>query len=281
MHLRHKQRPARAFTLVELLVVIGIIALLIGILLPSLNKARQAALTTKCASNLRNMGNAMQMYLNQFNHYPASITQTAGSPVYAVWPARLKLFLNGDRGVFHCPAQESGFEWKEVKGPPGGRFAKDIDSGYGYDTGELLLDAFAVPFSYGWNDWGTYPPTHSVDKMKGLGGDVGTFAFGLPGFDGPGAKELRSSKVKSSSEMIAIADNTTDGSFDFNIDPFQADQVPGKVHNRGANVLFADGHVAWSAQKDIIFNTSGLPGLDPNSSPGIQMRKMWNNDNQP
>src|SRR6188508_2251491 len=61
----HRSAAQRAFTLVELLVVIGIIAVLIAILLPALNRAREAAKQVQCLSNMKQLSNAVIMFANE------------------------------------------------------------------------------------------------------------------------------------------------------------------------------------------------------------------------
>jgi len=72
------QRKGLGFTLVELLVVIGIIAVLISVLLPALTKARRSAATVQCSSNMRQIATAMLMYINANKGVHPAVSDQAG-----------------------------------------------------------------------------------------------------------------------------------------------------------------------------------------------------------
>jgi prepilin-type processing-associated H-X9-DG protein/prepilin-type N-terminal cleavage/methylation domain-containing protein len=270
-------RVRAAFTLVELLVVIGIIALLIAILMPALSKARAQSLEVACASNLRSMGQALTMYTIETKYYPGCY-QVGGGIDFAIWPSRLRWAMRvgpstggvagqvgggGLEKLFWCPASDTALQWQVKYGAPGGQFATDAQTGYGYDTGEFLLERH-IRFSYAYNDWGLGNVTSDINQLKGLGGDVNaTF------------HELKASRVKVASEMIAIGDSAAGGGdWNFNLDALEAPQNPSKVHRKGANILFCDGHVSWFLQKDLITVGSNA------SAASSQMNRMWNNDHE-
>lgn len=162
------KRARPGFTLVELLVVIGIIALLISILLPSLNKAREAARTIKCASNLRTIGQGLALYqVDSKGFYPAAYMykgsyQTGGTPLtpyegYIHWSSYLygtKAKGNNDGmfrtvegwGAFVCPSMTNGGL------PPTNTFAGNNAFGLANDAGPTIVDDQAPRLSYTVNE---------------------------------------------------------------------------------------------------------------------------------
>jgi prepilin-type N-terminal cleavage/methylation domain-containing protein/prepilin-type processing-associated H-X9-DG protein len=148
MYLPHPRthRGRSAFTLVELLVVIGIIGLLISILMPALSKARQASRTTACLSNLRQMGAAWNIYLSENKaHLPYYIWRTNPKNSDISWNGYWLGILSNNRvqsGALLCPEAIDPVPFN-TRGSGSGGFGTAKNSW----SGQFQADATGVLYS--------------------------------------------------------------------------------------------------------------------------------------
>ena len=242
----------KGFTLVELLVVIGIIALLISILLPSLNKARESAKNTQCLSNLRQMGQAQQIYAAQFKGW-AVPSQNGPLPAATrvLWDENnaFRKALNMREG----PAQANQHYPLNMLCPNATKAIEEatVNNGGGNTPGGGVMK-----YSYGYNKEGMvelYAPGQTQNNAS--------LYF----------RGMRMNKVKRSSDKIQWADAMDDVVTPVRSDHYKNPKFPGfddtdssgdtspnyiayrhsKQWDR-INVVFWDGHGETKMRRDIV-----------------------------
>jgi len=226
----------RAFTLIELLVVVAIIAILIAILIPSLGKAREMAIRSTCAANLKGHGQAFAMYSNQFSDRLPLFASTAwsGSHLHDVPAGFADAMLSQPTGAgnnaglkwFYCPSNNT-----DTKGYP-------TALGYAYLTVRTL--GYATDLSTAGSPNGASLPTISQTTA----GANSRLSPPLSYHD-----KWNGAAYASSSEL-ALDDIISSSGFAFDAPVPMAgytNHMKSDTAPAGANVLYFDGHVVFKA----------------------------------
>jgi prepilin-type N-terminal cleavage/methylation domain-containing protein/prepilin-type processing-associated H-X9-DG protein len=257
------QRP-RAFSLVELLVVIGIIAVLVALLLPTLGKARVMARQVKCLNNIRQLGLANQMYVGRFGDWYLP-GYWGWSPASAGWPPSPPppVPASGPRRWWHnntfLSSALNASNKDNARFPPG-TLCPDAPLSWARGNDR---DGYNLHNSYGMN----------YSQLPGMSAGIAPVYLNA----------WRRNDVLSPAEKIQFVGATSEG---VNVggtnnatlryfNPYYGErhEPPDKAnivayrHNRGANVLFYDSHAQWMPES--------MLKVDPANPATTRNRRQW------
>ncbi len=216
-----ESRKARAFTLVELLIVMAIIAVLAALLLPALAGGKAQAHAAGCRSRLRQIGQAMTMYLSDSRHYPplwdGVAQQLCFEKLYPYYP------LRWTNSAWHCPTYLA----------EGGLVFANSASSYSYNWRGTDLGWRGRPFG---------PLTNNL----GLGHLL--------------RDQVLEPEVLAPSQMYVVPDarpiadtNHIFGEIKMVLSSYYETKELPPPHGQGYNILFGDGHVALVKRSDYLY----------------------------
>jgi prepilin-type N-terminal cleavage/methylation domain-containing protein/prepilin-type processing-associated H-X9-DG protein len=249
----------RGFTLIELLVVIAIIAILAAVLLPVLSQAKGKARAAKCQSNLRQLGVALRLYVDDHRRYPRSGIHSFPE----TWFGSLMPYALGS-----APSGENtlGFEdvYPELFLCTEGRFGSWFGSLSTAGRTVVLISNQWSRAAYGYNATGTVPPEVLSAFLTGQGPPRPKLGLGV---------DCAEAAVIKPTDMIALGCLRSHGFWERSLTPSPiggvlAGKLPGDWHRKRANILFCDGHVEAVKQTTLIEATD-------------EARRRWNRDHQP
>ena len=221
--MKHSSAPRRAFTLIEILVVIAIIGILSAILFPVFGRARENGRKTACLSNMKQLGIAFQQYQQDSRgKYPLAANFQAWAPGYGHWVTGTA----GDDQSLAAPEAANG--------------------DFPYNTGKQADVTQGALFPYVKSTAVYICPSNRDGKDKRLTYSMNCAVSGLS-----------SSRITSPGDIVLLVDEqyATDGYFWANNDVKSTDKLT-QQHNGGGNLLFADGHTKFFTFDSLVLDKS-------------------------